>query len=212
MKARTATQPISVVIADDHPAIREGLAAVFRSQNDIKIVAEAADGEEACQLYDQFSPDVLMLDLRMPKKNALQVVIELMSSPRAPKPRIIVMATYEEEEDIHRTISAGARGYVLKAASPESIWQAVRTAAEDESLLSAEIISKLVWPHERSHLTKWAVPASQRVDSGLIKSGDLGLREIALNGPGGLFFGPLKPVLQTPKLIDRMISKTKLCS
>jgi two-component system, NarL family, response regulator len=110
MKARTATQPISVVIADDHPAIREGLAAVFRSQNDIKIVAEAADGEEASQLYDQFSPDVLMLDLRTPKKNALQVVIELMSSPRAPKPRIIVMATYEEEEDIHRTLSAGARG------------------------------------------------------------------------------------------------------
>src|ERR1700731_916824 len=137
MKARTGTQPIRVMIADDHPAIREGLAAVFRSQNDIKVVAEAADGEEACQLYDQLSPDVLVLDLRMPKKDALQVVIELMSSARAPKPRIIVMATYEEE-DIHRTLSAGARGYVLKAAPPEYIRQAVRTAAGRESLLSSE--------------------------------------------------------------------------
>jgi DNA-binding NarL/FixJ family response regulator len=95
------------------------LAAIFRSQTDIEVVAEAADGEEACELYDQLSPDVLLLDLRMPKKDALPAIIELMSSPRAPKPRIIVMATYEEEEDIHRTLSAGARGYVLKAGRPE---------------------------------------------------------------------------------------------
>ena len=137
MKTRAGTQPIRVIIADDHPAIREGLAAVFRSQNDIKIVAEAADGEEACQLYDQLSPDVLVLDLGMPKKDALLAVIELMSSTRAPKPRIIVTANYEGEEDIHRTLSAGARGYVLKAAPPEYIRRAVRTAAGGESLLSS---------------------------------------------------------------------------
>jgi DNA-binding NarL/FixJ family response regulator len=137
MKARTGTQPIRVLIADDHPAIREGLATIFRSQNDIEVVAEATDGEEACQLYDQLSPDVLLVDLRMPKKDALPAVIELMSSHRAPKPRIIVMATYEEEEDIHRALSAGARGYVLKAGPPEYIRQAVRTAAGGESLLSS---------------------------------------------------------------------------
>jgi DNA-binding NarL/FixJ family response regulator len=137
MKARTGTQPIRIIIADDHPVIREGLAAIFKTQNDIKVVAEAADGEEACQRYDQLSPDVLVLGLRMSKKNALQVVIELMSRPRAPKPRIIVMATYQEEEDIHRTLSAGARGYVLKAAPPEYIRRAVRTAAGRESLLSS---------------------------------------------------------------------------
>jgi DNA-binding NarL/FixJ family response regulator len=133
---KTETQPIRVIIADDHPAIREGLAAIFSSQNDIKVVAEAADGEEACQLYDQLSPDVLVLDLRMPKKDALQAVNELMSSARGAKPRIIVMATYEEEEDIHRTLSAGARGYVLKAAPPQYIRQAVLSAAGRESRLS----------------------------------------------------------------------------
>jgi DNA-binding NarL/FixJ family response regulator len=137
MKARTRRQPIRVIIADDHPAIREGLAAILRSQNDIEVVAEATDGEEACQLYDELSPDVLLLDLRMPKKDALLAVIELMSSPRVPKPGIIVMATYEEEEDIHRTLSAGARGYVLKAAPPEYIRRAVRRAAGRESLLSS---------------------------------------------------------------------------
>jgi DNA-binding NarL/FixJ family response regulator len=133
---KTETQPICVIVADDHPAIREGLAAIFSSQNDIKVVAEAADGEEACQLYDQLSPDVLVLDLRMPKKDALQAVNELMSSARGAKPRIIVMATYEEEEDIHRTLSAGARGYVLKAAPPQYIRQAVLSAAGRESRLS----------------------------------------------------------------------------
>src|SRR5258708_32640180 len=93
--------------------------------------------KKPCELYDQLSPDVLVLDLRIPKKDALQVVIELTSSPRALKPRIIVMATYEEEEDIQRTVSAGARGYVLKAAPPEYIRQAVRTAAGGESVLSS---------------------------------------------------------------------------
>jgi two-component system, NarL family, response regulator len=138
MHVRNGTQPIRVIIADGHPVIREGLAAVLRSQNDIQVVAEAADGEEACQLYDQLAPDVLVIDLRMPKKDALQVVIDLMSSTREPKPWIIVMATYEEEEDIHRTLSAGARGYVLKAAPPEYIRQAVRRAAGRESQLSRE--------------------------------------------------------------------------
>jgi DNA-binding NarL/FixJ family response regulator len=79
---------------------------------------------------------VLVLDLRIPKKGALQAVNELMSRARAPKPRIIVMATYEEEEDIHPTLSAGARGYVLKAAPPQYIRQAVLTAAGRESRLA----------------------------------------------------------------------------
>jgi DNA-binding NarL/FixJ family response regulator len=75
----------------------------------------------------------LVLDLRMPKKDALQAITELMSSTRAPKPRIIVMATYEEEEAIHHTLSAGARGYLLKAAPPQYIRQAVLAAAGRES-------------------------------------------------------------------------------
>ena len=68
------TNIIRVLIADDHPIVREGLAAILRSEKDIKIVAEAADGEEACNLYDRHSPDVVLLDLRMPKKDGLQVV------------------------------------------------------------------------------------------------------------------------------------------
>jgi two-component system, NarL family, response regulator len=143
MKARATTEPIRVIVADDHPVIREGLAAIFGLQNDIQIVAEAADGEQARQLYDQLSPDVLMLGLRMPKEGGLQTVIDLMSNPRTPKPRIVVMATYEDDEDIIRTINAGAKGYVLKAAPPQEIRQAVRTAAGGENWLCNRTASKV---------------------------------------------------------------------
>lgn len=130
------------MIADDHTVVRDGLAAILRSQKDIKLVAEATNGEEACQLYDQLSPDILILDLRMPKKDGLQVVKELMSS-RVPKPRIIVMTTYDSEEDIRQALSAGAKGYLVKEASRQQIWEAVRRVAAGQSLLPPEVASKL---------------------------------------------------------------------
>jgi two-component system, NarL family, response regulator len=137
----TAIQQIRVIIADDHPVVREGLAAILGSQGDIKIVAEAADGEEACELYDRLSPDVLMLDLRMPKKDGLQVLTELMSR-RTPEPRIIVMTAYESEEDLHRATFAGAKGYLVKGADPQQIRAAIRMVAAGRSLIPAEF-SKL---------------------------------------------------------------------
>src|SRR5580700_3162514 len=99
---------ISVLIADDHPVVRQGLAAILSSQDDIEIVAEATDGEEACELYDQHSPDVLILELRMPKKDGLQVVTELMSR-RVSKPRIVVMTSFDTEQNIRQTLRAGAK-------------------------------------------------------------------------------------------------------
>jgi DNA-binding NarL/FixJ family response regulator len=138
----TITQQIRVLLADDHPVVRQGLAAILKSQKDIKIVAEAADGEEACKLYDQLSPDVLLLDLRMPKKDGLQVVAELMSR-RASKPGIIVMTAYETEEDVRRALKAGAKGYLLKGTDPQLIRDAVRRVAEGEALFPAEITLKL---------------------------------------------------------------------
>jgi DNA-binding NarL/FixJ family response regulator len=88
-----------------------GLVATLK-QKDLEIVGEAADGKEACQLHDQLSPDVLVLDLRMPRKDALEVVIELMSSPR-PKPQIIVMTTYEDKADVRRAFKAGPKVHLV---------------------------------------------------------------------------------------------------
>jgi two-component system, NarL family, response regulator len=105
-------------------------------------VAEAANGEEACELYDRFTPDVVMLDLRMPKKDGLQVIAELMSHGLH-RPRIIVMTTYESEEDIRQALSAGAKGYLVKEASRQQIREAVRKVAAGQSLFPIEVTSKL---------------------------------------------------------------------
>lgn len=140
--SETATRQIRVIVADDHPVVREGLAAILGSQEDIKIVAEATDGEEACELYNQLSPDVLMLDLRMPKKDGLQVLNELMSR-QMPEPRIIVMTAYESAEDLSRASKAGAKGYLIKGAAPQQIRAAIRAVAAGLSLLPAEAPKKV---------------------------------------------------------------------
>jgi two-component system, NarL family, response regulator len=136
------TKVTTVLIADDHPVVREGLVAIFKSQKDIKVVAEATDGAEACELCAQLAPDVLLLDLRMPRKDGLQVITEVMSH-RATRPRIIVMTTYESEEDVRRALKAGAKGYLVKGTAPQQIREAVRRVAGGESLLPAAIASKL---------------------------------------------------------------------
>jgi DNA-binding NarL/FixJ family response regulator len=135
----TAIHQIRVIIADDHPVVREGLTAILKSQQDIAVVAEAADGAEACELYDRLVPDVLILDLHMPK-NGLQVLTEL--SSRVPAPRIIVMTVSENDEDVRDAASAGAKGYLVKGASPRQIREAVRTVASGESLFPAGVVPK----------------------------------------------------------------------
>src|SRR5260221_11120032 len=144
---------ISVLIADHHPVVRLGLAAIFNSQNDIEIVAEAVDAEEECKLYDKHSPEVLMLDLRMPKKDGLQIVTELMSR-RGSKPRIVVMTSFDSEQNIRQTLSAGAKGFLLKCSHPQQIREAVRRVAQGGTFLPAEIGLKLAESMSRSELSK----------------------------------------------------------
>ena len=164
--AKTVTKQIRVIIADDHPVVLAGLAAMLRSQKDIKVVAEATDGEEVCELYDQLSPDVLMLDLRMPKKDGLQVVTELMSRSGVPKPRIIVMTTYESEEDVRRALRAGAKGYLVKGAGAQQIRQAVRKVAEGEALFPPEIASKLAASMTHPELSERELQVLQYIANG----------------------------------------------
>lgn len=138
----TSTDVITVIIADDHPVVREGLVAIFKSQKDIKVVAEATNGQEALELCSHHLPDVVLLDLRMPEKDGLQVITEL-TARRLSKPRVIVMTTYESEEDIRRALKAGAKGYLVKGTAPQQIRESVRRVAAGESLLPANIAAKL---------------------------------------------------------------------
>ena len=161
----TPLEQIRVVIADDHPVARQGLSAILGSLDDVKVVAEATDGEEACRFYYEYTPDVLIVDLRMPKKDGLQVVDELMSG-RPPKPRIIVITTYEDEEDIRRAVKAGAKGYLVKVAECEQIEAAIRAVAAGGSLFPTPISLKLVEALARPELSKREVDVLRRIAAG----------------------------------------------
>jgi two-component system, NarL family, response regulator len=163
--SNSSSDVITLMIVDDHPVVREGLAAIFKSQKDIKIVAEAGDGDEACQLYDEHYPDVILLDLRMPNKDGLHAITELMTR-NPPKPRIIVMTTYESEEDIRRTLKAGARGYLAKGTAPQEIRDAVRKVAKGDSLLPPSIASKLAESMAHPELSERELQVLQYVANG----------------------------------------------
>jgi DNA-binding NarL/FixJ family response regulator len=132
---------IRILIADDHPVVREGLVTMLGLQSDLKVVGQAQDGEEACLLYDELSPDVLILDLRMPKRDGLEVVNELMS--RKPRPRIIVLTNSAKTEDLRRALTAGAKGYLLKGAGPRQVWEAIREVFAGKSSLPQDVAAKL---------------------------------------------------------------------
>jgi DNA-binding NarL/FixJ family response regulator len=151
--SESCINPITVVIADDHPVVREGLVEVFKSQTDIKVVAEATNGEDTLEMCKQHLPDVLLLDLRMPRKDGLQVLAELARGGIS-GPRVIVMTTYESEDDIHRSLKTGAKGYLVKDIAPQQIRAAVRRVAAGESFLSGNIAAKLAESIARPELSK----------------------------------------------------------
>jgi DNA-binding NarL/FixJ family response regulator len=156
---------ITVVIADDHPVILKGLGEILNSQKDIRVVASAADGEEARELYYRFLPDVLVLDLRLPKKDGLQVLKELGTSDNS-KPRVIIMTTFGCEEAIFTAIRAGAKGYLVKAADPREIREAVRRVAEGKTYFPSEIGLKLAKSIASPRLSKREMDVLEALASG----------------------------------------------
>ena len=133
---------IRILIADDHPVVREGLTAILELEEDLKVVGQAHDGEEACRLYRQLSPDILILDLRMPKKDGIEVVTDLMS--QRPRPRIIVLTHSAKAEDLRRALAAGAKSYLLKGAEPEQVCETIREVYAGRSSLPRDLAAKLV--------------------------------------------------------------------
>jgi two-component system NarL family response regulator len=110
---------VRVLVADDHPIVRHGIMANVKPQRDMTVVAEAGDGVEALALIKEHLPDVVLLDLRMPRMDGLDVLTEICNSKL--QSRVIIMTTFESEEDVHRAMKAGARGYLLKDSTQEEI-------------------------------------------------------------------------------------------
>ena len=127
---------IRVAIADDHPVVRKGLRAFLDSLSDIEVVGEAADGEAAVHLTITEEPDVLLLDLKMPKLGGIDVISRLRS--RGLATRILVLTSFTAQEQVIPAIQAGADGYLLKDADPSELEQAIRSVYRGEALLAPQ--------------------------------------------------------------------------
>jgi len=161
----TANQDkIRVLVADDHPVVRQGVIANVKPQRDMTVVAEAGDGVEALALIKEHLPDVVMLDLRMPGMDGLDVIAEVNTAELQSK--VLIMTTFETEEDVHRAIKAGARGYLLKDSSQEEILDAIRRVSLGETYLPARIVQKVAEGLRKPELSPREIEVLQCVAAG----------------------------------------------
>ncbi|GAB3876305.1 response regulator transcription factor [Kibdelosporangium lantanae] len=134
--------PIRLLIADDHPVVRDGLSGMFARDPEFEVVGEAADGAEAIQLAHAREPDVILMDLRMPGMDGVTAITEL--ARQRVKARVLVLTTYDTDSYVLPAIEAGATGYLLKDAPRAELLRAVRAAARGESVLAPSVASKLI--------------------------------------------------------------------
>jgi len=155
---------VRVLVADDHPVVRQGIMANVKPQGDMTVVAEAGDGVEALELIKEQLPDVVMLDLRMPRMDGLDVLKEVNKS-RLPC-KVIIMTTFDSEEDVQRAMKAGARGYLLKDSTQEEILDAIRRVSLGETYLPARIVQKVAEGMRKPELSPREVEVLQWVAAG----------------------------------------------
>ena len=136
------TAAIRLMIVDDHPVVRDGLSGMFAGEDGIEVVAEAANGADAVRRARALTPDVILMDLRMPELDGVAAIAAL--TREGVSSRVLVLTTYDSEADVLPAIEAGATGYLLKDAPRGELLRAVRAAARGESVLSPSVASRLM--------------------------------------------------------------------
>ena len=134
------TEPIRILIADDHEVVREGLRFILEGEEDFLVVGEAADGHEALQLAGELQPRLILMDLRMPGMDGLEAIEHIRA--RWPEMAIVILTTYNEDELMARGLRAGAQGYLLKDTKRQVLFDTLRAAARGEVLLQPEILAR----------------------------------------------------------------------
>lgn len=151
------TSPIRILVVDDHPVVRQGVAALVGGQPEMIIVGQASNGREAIQQFRAHHPDVVLMDLQMPEMNGLDALIAIRDE--TPEARIIMLTTYAGDAQVLRAIKAGARGYLLKSALHRELLETIRAVYAGKKSLSAEASYELA-----EHATNDALtPAEVRV-------------------------------------------------
>ena len=138
---------IRVLITDDHLVVREGLRMILETADDIEVAGEAVDGAECLQLAAKLSPDLILMDLQMPRMDGITAIGYLRKEH--PEIAIVILTTYNEDDLMIRGLQAGARGYLLKDSSRESLLDTIRAAAKGETLLKPEILARVLAPQSQ---------------------------------------------------------------
>ena len=158
-------QKIRILIADDHFIVRMGLTALINTEPDMEVVAEAADGTQALELFCKHIPDLALLDMRMPVKNGIEATKEIRS--RFPNGRVLILSAFDGDEEIHKALQAGAQGFVLKSSTGEKLIPAIRAVAAGERWVPKEIASRLSARTAFEELTPREVQVLQQLARGL---------------------------------------------
>jgi DNA-binding NarL/FixJ family response regulator len=143
---------IRLLVVDDHPPMRFGLIALVRSQPDMEVIAEASNGEEAIEVYEDVRPDVVLMDLRMPGMGGVEAIIAIRKLD--PAARVIVLSTYDLDEDIHRALQSGAKSYLLKDTSTEEIAETIREVHQGDTSIPRQVAERLTARSQRQNLTE----------------------------------------------------------
>ena len=138
----TTSAPLRLLIVDDHPVVRDGLRGVFSTEPGFEVGGEAGDGAEALVLAASLAPDVVLMDLRMPRMDGVTAIRAL--AEQGSSARVLVLTTYDTDSDVLPAIRAGATGYLLKDSAREDLYRAVRAAAQGQTALSPAVATRLM--------------------------------------------------------------------
>ncbi len=140
-RAAASRNGIRILVAEDHTIVRDGLVAVIKQESDMAVVADTGDGQQAVELWKQHRPDVTLMDLRMPGSDGVDAIYQIRAVD--PNARIIVLTTYDGDEDIYRGMRAGAKSYLLKDVRREELFQCIREVNAGRTCVPPGIASKL---------------------------------------------------------------------
>ena len=157
-------EQIKLMVVDDHPTFRMGLVALVESQPDMTVVAEAGEGQTALTLFRQKKPDLVLMDLRMPGMGGVETILKLLKEH--PKASVIVVTTYDLDEDIFRAIQAGAKSYLLKDMPREQITETIRSVHHGKQNLPPNVMSRLEERSRRQDLTEREMEIIQLIVKG----------------------------------------------
>jgi DNA-binding NarL/FixJ family response regulator len=188
---------IRILVADDHYVVRMGLIALVNTEPDMEVVAEAADGAQALELFAKHSPDLALMDLRMPVKSGIEATIEIRS--KFATACVLMLTAFDGDEDIHKALQAGAQGYVLKSSSGEKLIPALRAVAAGQRWIPKDVANRLASRNSFEELT----PREVQVLNELVKG--LANKEIAdvLNITEHTTKDHLKSILAKLRVADR---------